>query len=295
VGGYVQMHTRIRNANAGDNKVTLHMTTVVGNHLVVFEHMLRHYKDSGIDSLLVNIHLDKHEDELYRNVRRIALRYHADIVAVFVGKWLQSVNPYLYQHTLSQAPNDWFLLADTDELQVYSSTVHAVIETAHNKGYDYIDGFFIDRLSADGRFPSVSRNTNLWNRFPLAGAVTFPLLRANVMKVVAAKGWVKISGGQHHAYNGRGCPRSLHLIPVHHFKWTSGILERLKTRVTFYKGMRDPLWHESQRVLSHCLRHGGKINVADPSFMLKESSRICPHEAELKAFLLANEMRMPRP
>jgi len=44
--------------------MSIHMTTVVGNHLTVFEHMLRHYKEMGIDPLLVHVHLGEYESPL---------------------------------------------------------------------------------------------------------------------------------------------------------------------------------------------------------------------------------------
>ena len=44
--------------------MSIHMTTVVGNHLTVFERMLRHYKEMDIDSLLVHVHLDDYESPL---------------------------------------------------------------------------------------------------------------------------------------------------------------------------------------------------------------------------------------
>lgn len=275
--------------------MALHMTTVVGGDLAVLEHMLRHYKDIGIDSLLINVHLDEYGNPLYGRVRSIARRYRADIVSVFVGKWLQSVNPSLYRYTLSQAPNDWFLLADADELQVYPSPVSSLIAAVEAKGFDFVEGFVIDRIASDGIFHSVRPDASLWNQFPVAGLITFPLIHANVMKVVAAKGSVWLSGGQHYAYNGRGCPRDLHYIPVHHFKWTSGLIARLKARIEFYKSVGDDLWLESERVLSHCARYGERINIDEPAFMLRNSGITCPHETDLKAFVLANESKMPRP
>lgn len=275
--------------------MSIHMTTVVGNHLTVFEHMLRHYKEMGIDSLLINVHLDEYESPLYCRIKAITERFHAKIVNVFVGKWLQAVNPFLYWHTLSQAPEDWFILADSDELQSYPGEIHSIINSLQSDGYDFVEGFVIDRVAKDGGFPPVRADVGLWEQFPLGGLVTLSLIQANVMKVVAAKGKVRLSWGQHYSHSGRGCPRTRYYIPVHHFKWTDGLVERLKTRIEFYRGVGDGLWIESQKVLSHCASHGGRINVAEPSFMLVESGLTCPHEAELKAAVLASESRMPRP
>jgi hypothetical protein len=275
--------------------MAIHMTTVVGSHLTVFEHMLQHYKDMGIDSLLINVQLDQYESPLYCEIKAITRRFRAEIVNVFVGKWLQSVNPYLYWHTLSQAPDDWFILADSDELQTYPGEIHSLISELHSEGYDFLEGFVIDRVAKDGSFPPVRDDVSLWEQFPLAGVITLPIIQGNTMKVAAAKGKVRLSWGQHYSHTGRGCPRDRYFIPVHHFKWTEGLIDRMKARIDFYRSVSDGLWIESEKVLWHCANHEGRINVAEPSFMLRESGVTCPHEAELKAVVLANESRMPRP
>jgi hypothetical protein len=273
----------------------IHFTTVVGSHLSVFDQMLKHYKNLGLESLLVNVNLDQIDDDLYPAVCEICRKYRAEVVSVFVGKWLQSVNPFLYRHTMQQAPNDWFLIADSDEFQVYPEGVEDVLQRAEKEDYDSVLGFVIDRLTRDGTFPSVDENVSVWDQFSLAGLVTFPLLGGNIMKVVAAKGCVEICGGQHFPYSGSPCPRSRICIPVHHFKWTSGLVGRLRDRVAFFKSIGDSLWRESQRLLAHVEQHGGRIDVTDPAFMLAHSGDHCPHETQLRQFAMDHENQMPRP
>jgi hypothetical protein len=275
--------------------MNIHMVTVVGNHLTMFDHMLRHYRDMGVDSLLVNVHLERYGDPLYEDIRVVSRRYHAEIVSVFVGNWLQSVNPYLYRHTMQQAPGDWFLLADTDEFQVYPRDVRATLRVVEEMGFDFVEGFFIDRVDKNGALPDVKSDTRPWEQFPLAGLMTFPLLRGNILKVVAAKGSIGIAPGQHYAYKGSGCAREDCFIPVHHFKWTGGLLERLRRRAAFYRSIGDDLWQESERFISYFETNGGKIDVSDFRFNLQESGTVCGHENELKAKVLADADLMPRP
>jgi hypothetical protein len=186
------------------------MVTVIGNHLGVhlgvFDRMLRHYKNLGLDSLLINVQPDEYDDGFHAEVRSIASRYNAHIVSVFVGQWTESVNTFLYRHTMEQCPSDWFVLADTDEFQVYPGSLQSILESANNEKFDYIEGFVIDRVSIDGAFPELKKDQPLWEQFPLAGLVTFPLLGANIQKVVAAKGSTQTSAGQHYAHNGKGYP-----------------------------------------------------------------------------------------
>jgi hypothetical protein len=211
--------------------MNVHLVTVIGNHLGVnlhvFDEMLGHYRRMGLASILVNVQPDAFDDAFHQEVRAIVERHGGRIQSVFVGEWGQSVNTLLYRHTMELQPRDWFVMADTDEFQVYPDRVLSVLADADKAGYDYISGFVIDRVAEDGGFPDVAAGQNgesVWTQFPLAGFVTYPLLRVNALKVVAAKGWVLVAPGQHHAYIGKGCPPDRHYIPVHHFKWTNGFL-----------------------------------------------------------------------
>jgi hypothetical protein len=273
--------------------MNIHLVTVVGGHLSVFNHMLRHYRDNGIQSLLLNIQLEEYGGPTYEDVKVVAQRYGARINAVLAASWLTSVNAYLYKHTMDQAPNDWFVLADVDEFQVYPEGVEAVIKSVSERGYEYVQGFVIDRISRDGGFSEVNPSQSLWQQFPLAGMITFPLLHANILKVVAARGCVRITPGQHYALSGNGCPREQYNIGVHHFKWTSGLLDRMRKRVQYFKNIGDDIWRESERLVVHCERNGGKIDISDPRFRLHESGMVCPHEDELDAFVSTNATLMP--
>jgi hypothetical protein len=284
-----------RKISRKEDTMKVHLVTVVGGHLTIFDRMLKHYRDMGIDSLLVNVQLEHYGDLFYEKVSAITKRYGAKITSVFVGKWLQSLNPYLYRYTLEQAPDEWFLLADSDEFQVYAGDVLDTIASIHADGYDFIEGFIVDRVSATGGFPKVNNRLSLWEQFPLAGTITFPLLRGNSLKVVAARGSISISPGQHYANRGKGCPREQYCVPVHHFKWTSGLPDRLRSRIAFYKSIGDDLCHESERFISHCESNGGKINVNEPAFVFRQSGLVCPHEQILKNLVFANASLMPRP
>jgi hypothetical protein len=250
--------------------------------------MLAHYAELKFDSLLVNVHIERYDDPLLDSVREITKRFHADIDSIYVGKWLQSVNPFLYAHSLRQRPLDWFVLADTDEFHVYPMEIHALLAGMDRLGFEYVEGCLLDRLARDGGFPEIVQSKNIWEQFPLAGLITYPLLGANMLKVVAAKGFVNIAPGQHSAQSGNGCPRDRTYIPVHHFKWSRGIVDRLRKRAEFYKQYGEGLWTESQRFVDYYDKHGGKINVKDPQFCLSESTMDFPSWEVIKRHVLSS-------
>jgi hypothetical protein len=238
--------------------------------------MLDHYARLGFDSLTVNVHLDRCSDPLLQEVTTIARSFGAEIGSVFAGKWLQSVNPFLYGHSQRQKPSDWFVLADIDELQVYPTNLRTFFEQMDSLGFDYIEGCIVDRIARDGTLPAVVDDVAIWDQFPLAGLITYPVLRANILKIVAAKGFVNLTPGQHSACNGIGCPRDCQYIPVHHFKWSASVVERLRKRVELYKTFDEPIWPESQRFIDYMEQHCGKIDVSDPTFCLAESAMQYP-------------------
>jgi hypothetical protein len=268
--------------------VNIHLVTVVGSHIDLLPHMLHHYRELGVDSLIVNVHLEKYGDPLYEAVLEVTRAYDAEIGCVFAGKWLQSVNPFLYAQSRDKRPKDWFIMADLDEFQVYPRPLRQFLGEMENAGYDYVEGCVIDRISRDGSFPEIKQEVPLWEQFPLAGMITYPLLGANIQKVVAAKGLVKLGLGQHFARNGIGCPREREYIPVHHFKWFKDLVVRLQKRVEFYKAVNESIWVESQRFVDYCETHSGRIDVLDPQLLLAESAKDYVLWDQVKRMVLAH-------
>ncbi len=267
--------------------MNIHLVTVVGSDVELLPHMLAHYAGFGFDSLLVNVHLEKYDDPLLARVQEISTEFGAEICSVFVGKWLQCVNPFLYRYTRRQKLSDWFVLADVDELQIYPEDIRSFLTRMDHLGFDFVEGCMIDRVARHGDFPEIVRDKTIWEQFPLAGLITYPVLRANILKVVAAKGFVELAPGQHFALNGRGSPRDEFYIPVHHFKWCKGIVRRLKKRAEFYKLYDEPIWSESQRFVEYYDQHNGKIDVSDPNFFLAESTTDHPLWRSIKKQVLS--------
>ena len=58
-------------------------------------------------------------------------------------------------------PDSWFVLADQDELQVYPGDIFKLIERCKSRGYDYIMGCFVDRVSVSGSFPGVDADRSI--------------------------------------------------------------------------------------------------------------------------------------
>jgi hypothetical protein len=271
----------------------VHLVTVVGGYVGVLPHMLAHYRDLGVESFLVHVQAIRRDDPVLEQVEEITRDFGCGIASITIGEWLHNTNRELYRQALASKPDDWFLIADQDELQVYPQDLGSILAQCDEHGYDYIEGCFLDRFAADGSFPAVRREESIWRQFPLAGYVSAPVLEANPNKIVAAKGRVQMGPGQHFALTGQGCSTGDLYIPVHHFKWVEGILERLEQRAEFRRKRGDRYWEESQRFVDYCRAHDDRLDIGDTSFHLAEALPQYPQWDEVKrlSIELARQLR----
>jgi hypothetical protein len=188
---------------------------------------------------------------------------------------------------MATRPNDWWVLADQDELHYYPDDLHSLLAYCDRNGYDAIMGAFVDRLSADGRFPAIDRSTSIWEQYPLGGIISSEILAAYTMKVVAAKGHVAISGGHHRTLNGQPCPIASLFVQVHHFKWTHGVIERQRQRTDEYRRKGLYYWTEPDLFVQYCEQHADRIDVTDPRFLLARCDPAYPHWPDVTARVLA--------
>jgi len=240
---------------------SIHLTTAVGGYVNVLPHMLRHYRALGVDSLFVHVNLLDENDPILGDVRAVC-----DVTSVSVGGSLWRGNPAVHRAVMASHPDDWFIVADQDELQVYPGPLREILEFCDSRGYDFIEGTLVDRLAPGGIFGEVDPHGDIWEQFPLTALVTAGLLGGEPRKVVAAKGRVVLHGGQHGAEGGRGCPIEECHVAVHHFKWTAGIVERLRARVELLRERGLPFAEESERFLRYVDAHGEAIDLRDPRF-----------------------------
>jgi hypothetical protein len=261
----------------------IHLVTLAGSHVDVLAHMLEHYRSLGVESFFVILNLADELDPVREQVEEITRRFGCGIAGVMIGDW-HLLQQQAYLTPREQYPSDWFLLADQDELQVYPAPLHDVI--ADCGPWDFLRGCFVDRIARDGGFPSVDREKPIWEQFPLGGFITGLIGGGDPRKVVAVKGALPIRKGNHHAYEGRPCPSRQHYIPVHHFKWTANIAERMAARAEMMKQHPTLEWTESARFVEYCRSTGGRIRIEDPRLMIGECTPDYPYWEKVKKIVL---------
>jgi hypothetical protein len=258
------------------------LTSVIGGGSRLGTHMLSHYASLGIARHL--LHLHESSDDALAELSDQVLAAGASIVTKTVGQWSVHLNTALLNGTRQRDPNEWFVIADHDELQAYPDGLAAAIAFCNRHGYDYIEGCLVDRLAEGGTLPPVEAGVSLWDQYPLGSVLSKVAGGAVTNKVVAAKGGVQLSHGQHHAYSGIGCPPRELYVPVHHFKWNDATLAALRQR----RVGQAEYSLECSTVAAYLERHG-RVDVDDPALLVARCEPDYPHWNVLREGRIAAE------
>ncbi|MCX2926052.1 glycosyltransferase family 2 protein [Streptomyces sp. NEAU-W12] len=252
---------------------------MVGGDISLLPYSLAHYRDMGVESFHVIRHVESRDDPSLLPSTVVMRNAGIDFVDICVSPWHEDLNAALIRKEMSAHPDDWWIVADLDEFHVYDRPVADVVAYCEQHGFDFVEGAFLDRVSAEGCLtgPALPGHTPLWRQYPLAGLLTFHLLGGRPTKVTLARGSVELDLGQHYAWTGRGVPVREIYAQVHHFKWTASARRRLVRRVGAYSSGEWRLLHrsiveESQAFLGHLEENGGRINVDEPSFRFSRCS-----------------------
>ena len=252
----------------------LNLVTVVGRNTHILPHMLKHYEDK-VDKMYVVVYRQNDNDSILEEIEELGIKpywvvtepkYHWDRVT------------HIYNTVKLKKPNDWWIVSDDDELQVYPEPIEDIIEKCERKGYEFVTGGFLDRIGIDGTFPEVTRETDLHRTFPLAGFFRHPMSGACPNKVTLMKGHQDVTPGQHYALFPDGSnswgighekrmPVNEVFVQVHHFKWDSSCVERIKKVAD---NRKDYSFSQEYRKMYHAIRKSDwKINIKNPEYLVE--------------------------
>ena len=221
------------------NKIRL--VTVTGSRVDTLWHMLNHYKDL-VDEMYVVVY-EWESSSTYNEVLKITKEFEtAEIVKrATKEKFNWEYVTELYNETKMLFPNDWWVVSDDDEFHVYSKPLKEIILDCDRNGWELVRGGFIDRIGQTGDFPKINKKENIFEQFPVAGFFRYPMSGACPNKVCIMKGYIEITPGQHYAkidghttWRWQGwnhpliAPVDEYNVQVHHFKWDSTCVQRIK-------------------------------------------------------------------
>ena len=257
----------------------INLVTVVGHNITMLPHMLKHYKDI-VDETYVVVYRQYEDDNIVEEIQKLGIIPYK-IVTEPKFNWEKVTE--LYNEVKSTKPDEWWIVSDDDEFHIYPKDIKEMISECEENGWEFITGGFIDRIGEGGTFPLVDSQTEVWSKFPLAGFFRFPLSGACPNKVCVMKGSVNVTPGQHYVDFGNGnnswgkeninhpkrypIGRGEGFVQVHHFKWDSTVLERLK-EVSEVKEIYS-YWEEYLKMYKAIEIFDWKIDINNPEFMFE--------------------------
>ena len=139
----------------------LNLVTVVGHNTHLLPHMLKHY-EGKVDKIYVAVYRQDENDGVLEEVLDLGIK---PCIITTDEKYNWERVTALYNYIKRTKPNDWWIVSDDDELQIYPEPIEDIIETCERNDYDFVTGGFLDRIGIDGTFPIVDRDTNLHKAF----------------------------------------------------------------------------------------------------------------------------------
>ena len=256
----------------------LNLVTVVGHNTTLLPHMINHYKDI-VDEIYVVVYRQNSLDGILEDVINLGIKPHK-IVTEPKFNWERVTE--LYNEVKQTKPNEWWVVSDDDEFHVYPKPIREMISECEENGWEFITGGFLDRIGENGEFPLVTKETDIWKKFPLVGFFRFPMSGACPNKVCIMKGSIDVTPGQHYAIIDEthiwGTDGVLHplrypigrgegFVQVHHFKWDSTVLERLKEVSETEENYS--FWEEYKKMYKAIQINDWKIDINNPEFMIE--------------------------
>lgn len=244
---------------------------MIGGDVAVVPQMIEHYQRLGVESFMLIRHAEHAGTPVFQAAEEAVRAAGLELYESHVGPWDEDLNATLTERAMARFPDDWFVVADLDELLVLDDSLQDVLAWCDARSYDAIEGCYLNRVALDGGFPKVTVGP-LWDQFPLAGNLSFGLLGATPTKVALARGRVRLTLGHHTTVNGHAAPHRDVYAQVHHFKWNNSVVERTRIRKSHFQSgawrLESPaLMSETVRFLNHVAAHGGRIDVTEPVFM----------------------------
>ena len=115
----------------------LNLLTVVGENTHILPHMLKHYKDK-VDKVYVGVYRQSKNDGILDEIEELGIE---PFFVYTDSKYNWNKVTEIYNSIKGTKPNDWWIVSDDDELQVYPYDIEDIkIDYLHiDAGHSYKD------------------------------------------------------------------------------------------------------------------------------------------------------------
>lgn len=257
------------------------LISIIGHGVSLLPHFIEHYYNMVDEINFVVYESDLHP-KLQRDVKRaIRGKEKAKIVKTVYDRifdWNRVTD--LYNEQIKKSVSYWYMIADIDEFQIYPESPNYIVSDCDSRGWEIVRGGFIDRIGNNGEFSEIKEGVSMFEQFPIAGFFRYPMSGACPNKICLVKGGTEITSGQHYAkidgqttWRWQGwnhpliAPVEKYSVQVHHFKWDSTCLERIKRVADINQNYSYS--DEYKIMYESIIKNKSKIDISDPNFMFE--------------------------
>ena len=262
----------------------LYIITTIGiDHINLLPYFFDYYSKFNVKKILLLV--NTFENDKYFQVIQSWIKLQPFAKKCVLKNWSGSFNEdeKIWQEIIFINENckhkDWVLYTDIDEFQYYPKNIQTSIQHATDLGFNYLEGRLIDRVSVTGELTKFDYSLSLEVQYPIGGLITNNLLKAWDKKIVCAEA-TKIVGGGHHIFLNQhyksfnGFNTQLYTdeispfsfgIEVHHFKWNSKILDKVKRQKIFQHPSLKAWQLEHDRLLEY-FENNTKFDFQDATY-----------------------------
>lgn len=260
----------------------IRLLSVVGYGTNLIPHFIEHYS-KFVDEIQLVVYQSIIEPNLINDVKKITSNYdNVKIVKTIEDRILDWEKvAALYNHVKSKKPNDWWVIANIDEFQLYTGdNFSRCIIDCENNGWDVVRGGVLDRVGPNGEIIDIEESINIFKQFPNMGFFSYPMTHLTPNKVCLIKGYIELTSRNNYAkINGditskwQGwshpliAPIDFISTQVHSFKWEKTFINQIKTIISNNQSHSG----EYLTIFKELTKMKFKIDLKNPEFMFEQS------------------------
>jgi hypothetical protein len=118
---------------------------------------------------------------------------------VWLGQYSADAHLKYKLEVLQRVPvRDWIIITDSDEFHDYGGmTAPQFLEICTRRGYNWVKGYFVDRVAEDGRLTQIQASPAIWLQYPFKCDVARRLAHGDPSKITAFRGFLRSGVGNH--------------------------------------------------------------------------------------------------
>jgi hypothetical protein len=231
-------------------------------------HFLDHYARLGVERIFLVVR-SLTPDELLQRTRRLCESYPAEVAWYQCSHFEDIDKATVETRVLRQSgvdADDYVMHLDLDEFHEYPVPLQDLVRLMNRRRAKAVRGTMLDRVTCDGSLAPIRLGVELGEQFPIGCDLTRSLLLGWTQKIMLCAAHLELRDGVNHTTQTpcRQLSATDHLANflVHHFKWTSGLTDRIRAR------LRTAVVSSQYRDECHRLLDAfgalGRIDLTDP-------------------------------